>query len=280
MEIHKKFKYAVVLTIAGSDSGGGAGIQADLKTFSALGCFGTSAITAVTAQNTMGVTSIHSIPANMVYDQISAVMDDLRPGAIKIGMVHTAALANVIADVLVKYPEVPVIFDPVMVSTSGFKLIEDNTIETLKLRLFPIATLVTPNLDEASLLCGKKIESLQQMMYASKDLLLYGSKAVLVKGGHLKGPVLHDVYCNINGSGEVFNAIPVITNNTHGTGCTLSSAIAAYLALGHELHNAIILSRQYVQSALAAGASVTTGKGPGPLNHFFNPEKLSLYEMD
>lgn len=280
MQLDVKYKYVAVLTIAGSDSGGGAGIQADLKTFSALGCFGTSAITAVTVQNTLGVSGIHSIPPEIVQAQISAVVDDIRPGAIKIGMVHTAALAHAIAQTLRHYPDVPVVFDPVMVSTSGHKLIEDDTVSALKETLLPLAHLVTPNLEEAALLTGRSIQSLPEMLEAAGMLLDNGCKAVLVKGGHLKGPVMYDVLKTSDGRSQIFESSPICTTNTHGTGCTLSAAVAAFRALGHDLPAAVIKGRQFVLAALEAGKDVKTGAGPGPLNHFFKPEKLFKYELD
>jgi hydroxymethylpyrimidine/phosphomethylpyrimidine kinase len=275
-----KYSYASVLSIAGSDSGGGAGIQADLKTFSALGCFGTSAITAVTVQNTLGVFDIHSIPPNIVREQIRVVMADIKPAAVKIGMVHTAVLAHSIAAVLKDYASVPVIFDPVMVSTSGHKLIEDDTIEALKSSLFPLASLITPNLDEAELLTGMKINDLEDMKAAAKVLVSNGCNAVLIKGGHLTGPILYDVFLDSGGYQEIFESEAILTYNTHGTGCTLSAAIAAYLTLGNELPEAVFKARLYLRQALENGKNVKTGQGYGPLNHFFNPEKLIQYELD
>lgn len=276
----KQYKYSSVLTIAGSDSGGGAGIQADLKTFSALGCFGTSAITAVTVQNTMGVTGIHSIPADLVAAQIRSVMDDIAPSAIKIGMVHSAELALAISLALKPYPLVPVIFDPVMVATSGDKLIKDDTLATLRTALFPISTLLTPNLDEASLLVNRKITNLDDMRLAAKEILQTGCFAVLLKGGHLKGENIYDIYLDRQGNETVFESVYIASKNLHGTGCTLSAAIAAHLSLGQNLQNAIEKSREYVFHAILHGKEVKTGHGNGPLNHFFNPQKLALYEMD
>jgi len=273
------YKYPSVLTIAGSDSGGGAGIQADLKTFSALGCYGTSAITAVTVQNTMGVTSIHHIPATVVQAQIEAVMDDIEPAAIKIGMVHSAALALAIHKALQLYPDVPVIFDPVMVATSGAQLIEEDTLTTFRKTLFPITTLLTPNLDEAAKLISKSINELSDMRAAATEILETGCFAVLLKGGHLKGPLVYDVYRDKNGQELIFESVLIKTENVHGTGCTLSSAIAAHLSLGYDLQKAIYLSRIYVFNAIKEGSKVKTGQGHGPLNHFFNPQKLHLNEM-
>ena len=274
------YKYPSVITIAGSDSGGGAGIQADLKTFSALGCYGTSAITAITVQNTLGVTGIHQVPAAIVSAQIKSVMDDIAPDAIKIGMVHSAALAAEIADTLKEYPGTPIIFDPVMVATSGDHLIEGNTLATLKTTLFPMATLLTPNLDEAGLLVGRKINSLHEMQVAALEILETGSFAVLVKGGHLKGEKVYDVYADQDGREKTFESVYINSENVHGTGCTLSSAIAAFIALGEELEEAVTKGREYVFNAILEGKNVATGKGHGPLNHFFNPQKLQLHEME
>jgi hydroxymethylpyrimidine/phosphomethylpyrimidine kinase len=275
----KKYKYPAVLTIAGSDSGGGAGIQADLKTFSALGCFGTSAITAVTVQNTCGVYNIHSIPPAIVQEQINVVMNDIHPVAIKIGMVHSADLAIAIASTITKY-QVPIILDPVMVATSGAKLIEDSTIEVLKKKLFPLATLITPNLDEAEILAALKIKDVEGMKAAAANIIKTGCNAVLIKGGHLKGERIYDVYLDKNGKQEIFESDYIDTTNTHGTGCTLSSAIAAFMTRRFELTAAITEARAYVHAAIDHGKDVQTGKGNGPLNHFFNPQKLITHDLE
>lgn len=274
-----KYKYPVVLSIAGSDSGGGAGIQADLKTISALGCFGATAITAVTIQNTLGVSGIHPIPVEVVKAQIKAVMDDLKPLAVKIGMVHSIDLAIAIASVLGDYSDVPIIFDPVMVATSGQRLIEIDTVTTLKKELFPIAKLVTPNLDEAAILAQMEINTIDDMKKAAQRIMQYGCNAVLVKGGHLKGPDLCDVYLDKTGEQHIFRTSAINTINTHGTGCSLSSAIASYLALGDDLITSISKSKAYIQQAIEHGRDVKTGQGHGPLNHFFDPQKLVKFEL-
>jgi len=276
----KPYRYAAVLTIAGSDSGGGAGIQADIKTMSALGCYATSAITAITVQNTMGVTGIHSVPAAIVRGQVDAVMTDIQPAAIKIGMVHSAELAVTLAEALVAYPEVPVVLDPVMISTSGHKLIEDDTVALLREKLFPLAALITPNLDEAAVLYGKPLHSLEEMKQAADNLLQTGCRAVLIKGGHLKGEKVYDVYKDVEGEELVLENDWIESNNVHGTGCTLSSAIASYLALGNTLLQAVQLAKNYITNAIAAGRDVVTGKGHGPLNHFFQPQQLQKYAME
>ncbi len=266
--------YISILTIAGSDSGGGAGIQADLKTFSALGCYGTSAITAITVQNTLGVKAIHKVPAEIVQGQIKAVMDDIKPKAIKIGMVHSAALARAIAQTLKAYPDVPIIFDPVMVSTSGHRLIENDTIAMLQQELFPLAMLITPNLDEAEILASMNIKTIDDMKLAAEKMISSGCHAVLVKGGHLKGPDLFDVYLDQSGNHKIFKSTAIHTQNTHGTGCTLSSAIAVYVALENDLTNAIAQAKCYVEQAIISGQEVKTGEGKGPLNHFFDAQNL------
>ncbi|SHM02930.1 bifunctional hydroxymethylpyrimidine kinase/phosphomethylpyrimidine kinase [Mucilaginibacter sp. OK098] len=275
-----KYKYPVVLSIAGSDSGGGAGIQADLKTISALGCFATTAITAVTVQNTLGVSGIHPIPVEFVKAQIKAVMDDLKPSAIKIGMMHSAELAIGIAEALSGYPNVPVIFDPVMVASSGDRLIAGDTVETLKKYLFPIAALVTPNLDEAAILAGMDIKTPGDMKTAAARIMEYGCHAVLIKGGHLKGPDLFDVYLDKEGNERIFRSTAIDTVNTHGTGCSLSSAIASFTALGNDLNISISNSKKYIQQAIEQGRDVKTGEGHGPLNHFFDPQKLVKCEIE
>ncbi len=275
----RKQSYYSVLTIAGSDSGGGAGIQADLKTFSALGCFGTSAITAITVQNTLGVSGIHSIPADIVYDQIKAVMDDIRPLAIKIGMVHRSDLATAIASAIRPYG-VPVILDPVMVATSGDKLIEHNTIKSLQENLFPLARLVTPNIHEAQILAGMTIANNEEMKVAARRIIRSGCQAVLIKGAHLKSSLLSDVYLDTGNREEIFESGFIDTRNTHGTGCTLSSAIAAFMARGYDLTKAISEAKAYVHESILLGRDVHTGKGHGPLNHFFNPLKMITHDVE
>jgi len=267
--------YINVLTIAGSDSGGGAGIQADLKTFSALGCFGTSVITAVTAQNTMGVRSVHGIPAEMIKDQLQAVLEDILPVAIKIGMINRAEVVQVIEKELKAYNQsVPVILDPVMVATSGHRLIEPDTVNQLIEKLFPMVSLVTPNIDEAIILSGQEIHNLDDMISAGKKIVGKGAKAVLVKGGHLAGPIIYDVLISGTENPVVLESAFISSKNLHGTGCTLSSAIAAEMAKGNNLLSAIKNAKNYISNALQAGSEVKTGQGNGSLNHFFNPLKL------
>lgn len=267
------YSYISVLTIAGSDSGGGAGIQGDLKTFAALGCYGTSAITAITVQNTLGVSDIHPVPAAIVAGQIKAVLDDIKPSAIKIGMIHQADAALAIAGILRAYPGIPVVLDPVMVSSSGRRLLDDEVISILQQQLFPLVTLVTPNLDEAAVLSGISITGVDDMKAAAVKILETGCNAVLVKGGHLSGTQLYDVYLDRDGKEHIISSEAISTNNTHGTGCTLSSAIAAFLARGTDLITAIENASVYMHQAIAAGMDVKTGEGHGPVNHFFDPMK-------
>lgn len=269
-------QYLRLLTIAGSDSGGGAGIQADLKTFSALGCFGMSAITALTAQNTTGVRSIHGVPADMLRDQIDAVMEDIGVDAVKIGMLHSPEVVQTVASAIDRHALAHVVLDPVMVATSGAVLIDSPAIAALVRELFGRAVVITPNLDEASLLVGRTLANEQDMQAAAIELLAKGANAVLVKGGHLAGDVVSDLLQVAGGAPHWMRAPRIATANTHGTGCTLSSAIAAYLALGYTLVDAVEAARLYVRGALAAGASVKTGQGSGPLNHSFAPLPMRL----
>ena len=269
-------QYPRLLTIAGSDSGGGAGIQADLKTFSALGCFGMSAITALTAQNTTGVRAIHGVPPDMLHDQIDAVLEDIGVDAVKIGMLHSPEIVKVVAEAIDRHALPHVVLDPVMVATSGAVLIDSPAIAALVRELFGRAVLVTPNLDEASLLVGRSLSNEQDMQAAAHELLAKGARAVLVKGGHLAGEVVSDLL-QVEGAAPHWMRAPRIhTHNTHGTGCTLSSAIAAHLALGMPLMDAVEAARTFVRGALAAGAAVKTGQGGGPLNHGFAPQVMRL----
>ena len=269
-------QYPRLLTIAGSDSGGGAGIQADLKTFSALGCFGMSAITALTAQNTTGVRAIHGAPPDMLHDQIDAVVEDIGVDAVKIGMLHSPEIVKVVAEAIDRHALPHVVLDPVMVATSGAVLIDSPAIAALVRELFGRAVLVTPNLDEASLLVGRSLSNEQDMQAAAHELLAKGARAVLVKGGHLAGEVVSDLLQVAGAAPHWMRAPRIHTHNTHGTGCTLSSAIAAHLALGMPLMDAVEAARTFVRGALAAGAAVKTGQGGGPLNHGFAPQVMRL----
>jgi hydroxymethylpyrimidine/phosphomethylpyrimidine kinase len=270
------FEYPRVLSIAGSDSGGGAGIQADLKTFSALGCFGMTAITALTAQNTCGVRAIHGVPPQMLRDQIDAVVEDIGVDAVKIGMLHAPEIVRTVAEAIDRHALQNVVFDPVMVATSGAVLIDQAAVDVLVRELFPRVAVITPNLDEAALLVGRALKSAHDMEQAAQMLLDKGARAVLLKGGHLPGDDVIDLLMTTGGEKIWMKAPRIHSPNTHGTGCTLSSAIAAHLALGSTLALAVEHARSYVRGALLAGAVVRTGAGSGPLNHGYAPVVMRL----
>ncbi|WP_298597119.1 bifunctional hydroxymethylpyrimidine kinase/phosphomethylpyrimidine kinase [uncultured Limnohabitans sp.] len=272
--MNHSYRYPRVLTIAGSDSGGGAGIQADLKTFAALGCYGTSAITALTAQNTVGVQGIHAVPAEFLKAQIQSVLDDIGVDAVKIGMLHAPGIVEVVAWAIDHYQLTNVVLDPVMVATSGDRLIASETVQVLVHELFPRVSVITPNLDEAALLLGRDIPNADALDIAAQDLLAMGARAVLLKGGHLAGDEVVDLLADASGPLQRLASRRIASRNVHGTGCTLSSAIAAHLALGHGLSEAVSLARAFILGAIAQGADVTTGQGHGPLNHGFAPVPL------
>ena len=265
-----KKNYRRVLTIAGSDPSGGAGIQADLKTFSACGCFGTSAIVAVVDENTVGVTGVHPVPVDFVTGQIQSVLDDIGADAIKIGMLHSSELIRAVKKTLAKYDIKNIVLDPVMVATSGDKLLQDEAIETLKHELIPFARIITPNIPEAEVLLNRKIERQSDLPLVIRELSVGGKVSVLLKGGHLKEDLLMDVFFNAE-KGEIVNfpSKRIHTNNTHGTGCTLSSAIAAFLAHELPLNDAVRHAKKYMKGAITAGAKYEIGKGHGPVHHFF-----------
>ena len=279
MKLAFEFQYRRVLTIAGSDSGGGAGIQADLKTFSALGCYGMTAITALTAQNTSGVRAIHAVPPTMLDQQIDAVLEDIGTDAVKIGMLHSPEIVHAVAAAIERHRLQNVVLDPVMVATSGAVLIDNPAIAALVHELFKRVDLVTPNLDEAALLVGRSLDSEAAMESAARELLGQGARAVLLKGGHLPGDIVSDLLITQDGLRHWMRAPRIQSANTHGTGCTLSSAVAAYLALGHSLLDAVEAARVYVRGALQAGAAVRTGHGSGPLNHAFAPVSMVLQPL-
>lgn len=255
----------IALTIAGSDSGGGAGIQADLKTFQAFGVFGTSAITAVTAQNTIGVQAIHPIPIEIVRSQIDSVAEDLRPAAVKSGMLATAELVSAVARAIRDHALENYVLDPVMVSTSGHRLLAQDAERALAAELVPLATLVTPNLHEARILTGLPVDSLEGMRSAAEALLRMGAGAALVKGGHMEGGEIVDLFWD--GEAELTLRKPKLdTPHTHGTGCTLSAAAAAALAQGLSLPDATNQAVAFV--ARAIGTAPGLGSGHGPVNHF------------
>lgn len=275
-----KKSYFRVLTIAGSDSGGGAGIQADIKTISAMGCYASSAITAVTVQNTLGVQAVHPIPLDILEGQIDAILSDIGADAIKIGMLHSTKVVNLVAEMIEKYGIRNVVLDPVMVSTSGHKLIEDDAIESIKNRLVPLSRVITPNIPEAEILSGCKISSDQDFEQIAKKLSCNKSVSVLLKAGHLDNDCLVDYFYNVEDN--TITLLPskrVQTKNTHGTGCTLSSAFASALARGEDLTLAAKSAKKYIEQAIVSGAEYEIGHGHGPVNHGFNPLKMLTNEV-
>lgn len=259
---------AIALTVAGSDSGGGAGIQADLKTFSARGVYGASCITALTAQNTRTVSAIHEVPPAFVVEQLERVLEDLRVDAIKIGMIASIPVIEAVNSVLTLHPRIPVVLDPVMVAKSGDKLLQDDALHALKTLLCPLATLITPNLPEAAMLLERaEAQSPDDMEEQLTALGHLGARSVLLKGGHLAGTTCTDLLLS---EGHVSrHCLPRLeTSNTHGTGCTLSSAIAAELAKGVPLTAAVQAAIRYVHGAIMAADGLTVGQGHGPVHHF------------
>lgn len=254
----------IALTIAGSDSGGGAGIQADLKTFSALGVYGMSVLTSITAQNTLGVQGVHDLPADFVGLQIDSVMSDIGTDAVKTGMLSNAEIIKIIRQKIGEYRIKNLVIDPVMVAKGGDRLLREDAVEALKEHLIPLAMVVTPNLSEAEVLSGIKINHIEDMKEAAQKIFKSGAKNVLIKGGHLSSYEAIDVLYNGRTFRE-FRAERINTKNTHGTGCTLSSAIAAELAKGKKVEEAVEIAKRYI--TLAIKNSVTIGHGHGPLNH-------------
>jgi hydroxymethylpyrimidine/phosphomethylpyrimidine kinase len=264
----KTMTIPIALTIAGSDSSGGAGIQADLKTFAAFGVYGASVITALTAQNTYGVTGVHRVPADFVAAQIDAVFGDLEVGAVKIGMVAQLATIDAIVAGLARWSPGPVVLDPVMVATSGDRLLAADAVDALRTKLIPHAALVTPNLPEAAALLDEPMASSETAIESQgRRLLAMGCGAVLIKGGHGQGGESIDYL--IGGNGVIALAAPrIVTKNTHGTGCSLSSAIAAGLAKGDEMETAVRNAKVWISAAIAAADRLGIGHGNGPIHHF------------
>lgn len=264
-------KYSRVLAIAGSDSGGGAGIQADIKTISAMGCYAASAVTAITVQNTLGVQTVYPVPLDILEGQIDAVLSDIGADAIKIGMLHSAEVVNLVADLLEKYEIRNVVLDPVMVSTSGHRLIEEEAVEVINTRLMPLARVITPNVPEAEILAGCPISSGDFFDDIARQLSGSAGVSVLLKAGHLSGETLVDYFYNAeDGTMTQLPSKRVQTRNTHGTGCTLSSAFAAALAKGEDLTAAAVSAKKYIEQAIISGAEYEIGSGYGPVDHFWS----------
>lgn len=259
-----------VLTIAGSDCSGGAGIQADIKTISACGCYAASAVTAITVQNTLGVTAVHPIPSDIITGQIDAVLSDIGADAIKIGMLQDSHIILAISKCLKKYSIKNIVLDPIMVSTSGHRLIEEEAIQTLKNNLLYSARVITPNIPEAEVLCGKKITQQKDLAKIAREISK-NKTSVLLKAGHLTDNILTDIFYNAE-TDEIIELTSkrLDTKNTHGTGCTLSSAFASYLAQGFNLNDAAKKAKEYINQAIISGKDYKIGNGHGPVNHFWN----------
>ena len=264
-----------ILIIAGSDSSGGAGIQADIKTATCLGVYAMTAVTAVTVQNTTGVKSVVTIPANQIYNQIVYTSKDIKPNAIKIGMLHSTQVINKVMKSLKEIKIKKIILDPVMVAKGGSKLISDKAVELMKKKLLKEVRLITPNLPEAEILTGVKINSIEDMILAAYKLMELGVSNVLIKGGHLKSKKVHDVFVNKNEI-EIFSSNRLNTKNTHGTGCTLSTAITSFFSCGKPLKKSCELGIKYVNSAITSNPKI--GKGHGPVNHLNSIELIRRYK--
>lgn len=275
----KLYKCPSVLTIAGFDSSGGAGIQADIKTISSLGCYASSVLTALPIQNTWGVRNIYPISLSAVREQIEVVVEDIPPDVIKIGMVHTAELVQCIVDTLANYPPIPIVFDPVMVATSGDMLMQAECVEAMKAILFPRASLITPNMDEAAILAAMSVVTEEDMLVAGPQIRKFGTPHVLLKGGHLAKKMLTSYLFYADKEPDLFETPKIKTNNVHGSGCTLSSAIACYMAQGYAIRDAVAAAQDYVFNCIVAAQDLHIGGGNGPLNHFSEPQKMIKYEM-
>ena len=264
-----------ILIIAGSDSSGGAGIQADIKTATCLGVYSMTAVTAVTVQNTKGVKSVISIPANEIYNQIIYTTNDIKPDAIKIGMLHSTQVINKVFKSLNKIKVKKIILDPVMIAKGGSKLITDEAIQLMKKKLLKKISLITPNIPEAEILTGIKINSKDDMIFAANKLLKFGVPNVLIKGGHSKSKKVHDIFVNKKEI-KLFSSKRFITKNTHGTGCTLSSAITSFFSCGKTLKKSCELGIKYVNSAILTNPKI--GKGHGPINHLNSIELKKIFK--
>ena len=264
-----KREFPRVMTIAGSDSGGCAGIQADLKTISALKCFPTTVITAVTAQNTTGVNDIFPIPVNILKNQFAAILEDIGTNAIKVGMLHSSEVIVTVRNLIKKSYVKNIVIDPVMVATSGDILLEKEAIDTLRETLIPLASILTPNVPEASILLNRELKKQSDFRQAAKEICSLGCRSVLLKAGHMKDETLIDIFYDKPSDTTLeLKTKKIRTKNTHGTGCTISSAIAAWLARGETLENAVKKAKKYLTAALIHGSEYQTGKGHGPVHHF------------
>lgn len=255
------------LSIAGFDGSGGAGIQADIKTFSALGCYGMTILTAIAVQNTCGVKNCYNIPLNCIEEQLSTIFEDITPSSIKIGMLFSSHIIELVADFLEKYARnIPIVLDPVMVAKSGDPLLQPEAVSALKNKLIPISTIITPNLPEAYSLT----DNTQDLEELCNKLLALGPKSVLLKGGHASGNQSNDLYMNQNGDKSWLKAPRIESNNTHGTGCTLSAAVCSFLALGYPLLESCKYAKDYLYNAILAAKDDSVGHGHGPVNHFYH----------
>jgi len=269
--------YYRLLTIAGSDSSGGAGIQADLKTFSALGCYGMSVITAITAQNTQGVKSIFPVPVDIIKDQIDAVITDIGIDALKIGMLYSSEVTEIIKKSIIEYNLKNIVFDPVMVSANGDLLIEKETIQKIIYEIFPLVDIITPNVYETQVILNSDIFSIDDMIDSARKLIDLNCNAVLIKGGRICKSECYDVFLSKNNDRPIiFSRKTINTKNIHGTGCTLSSAIASFLGLDFNLLDAVEFAIEYTSRAIASSNDFILGKGKGPVNHFFNPVAMKF----
>ncbi|MGG0643955.1 bifunctional hydroxymethylpyrimidine kinase/phosphomethylpyrimidine kinase [Sporosarcina gallistercoris] len=272
---------SVALTIAGSDSGGGAGIQADLKTFQELGVFGTSVLTAITAQNTLGVHAVQSVDVKMVTAQLQAVLDDLPVKAIKTGMLFSSEIIEAVANELTAYSAVPLVIDPVMIAKGGAALLQNEAVIALRSHLLPAATLITPNIPEAEVLTGQPILSERDMTHAATVLLSMGASAVLLKGGHRQDvPYAEDLFMTASGEHFLMRSKRIATQHTHGTGCTFAAAVTAELAKGHSLEESVVTAKNFIQLAIEDG--IELGHGNGPTNHaaFRKSDQLKTGEVE
>lgn len=262
-------EYKIVLSIAGSDCSGGAGIQADLKTISACGCYGASVITALTAQNTCGVDGVSVVDHSFIAQQIESVAVDLKVDAVKLGMLPTAEAVEEVAKAIERFGFKNIVLDPVMISTSGHRLISEEAIEAIKSRLFPLADVITPNIPETEFITGLKIESEDDFKACADAVMGMGARSLLVKAGHMNSDRLNDYLFESSGRVSSYSYDKINTKNTHGTGCTLSSAIASHLALGLPIVDAVATAEEYIHEAIAAGAEYSIGGGFGPVCHFY-----------